>query len=108
MIRESDGAYFPFHLELEQRAPVILERGAVLGGPVHLVEIDALDAEAGERRLELTADAPWVADAPRLDRVVAFVPHEAGLGEDKGSVVRRDVAQRTGDDLLGMSESVDR
>src|SRR5207245_750621 len=104
----STGAGLPFGLQLQQRAPVVSERSAVLGGPVHLVQVDALDGEPAERRLDLAVDAQGIAYAARRRGAVVLVPHETCLGENVGPVVGRDIAQRAGDDLLGVAEAVHR
>jgi hypothetical protein len=46
VIGKPDGAHLPFGFELQQRPPVILQRCAILGRPVHLVEIDALHTQS--------------------------------------------------------------
>src|SRR3989442_3307736 len=48
VIGEPDRADLPFFLQLQQGPPVVFERGAVLGRPMHLVRIDALDIEPAE------------------------------------------------------------
>src|SRR5207253_2567891 len=68
VIGEPDGADLPFLFQLQKGAPVVLEQGAVLGGPVHLVQVDALDVEPVERRLDLAAKAQRIADWARRRR----------------------------------------
>ena len=48
VIGEPDRADLPFFFQLQQGPPVVFERGAVLGRPMHLVQIDALDIEPAE------------------------------------------------------------
>src|SRR6185437_15872219 len=108
VIGEPDRADLPLPFQLQQGAPVVLERGAVFGGPVHLVQIDALDAEPAERGFDLAAQAQGITDAAWRGGAVALVPDEAGLGEDVWPVLARDVAQRAGDDLLGVTEPIHR
>ena len=108
VIGEPDGAHLSFLFQLQKGAPVVLERRTVFGGPVHLVQVDALDVEPAERRLDFAPPAQGIAYAARRGRAGGVVPHEAGFGEDVRPVVGRDVAQRAGDDLLGVAEPVHR
>src|SRR5213592_4191872 len=108
VIGEPDGADLPFLLQLQECAPVVFERSAVLGGPVHLVQVDALDAEPAERGLDLAAKAQGIPHAAQRGGMVVLVPDQAGFGEDVWPVVGRDIAQRAGDDLLRVAEAVHR
>src|SRR3970040_620076 len=86
VIREADGTHLAFALEVEQRLPVAFERRVVLGRPMHLIEIDALDAAPLERVLELAPNARL----PAYERQRArFVPHEPALREHVGPVRER-------------------
>src|SRR2546425_13319901 len=105
MIGEPDGADFSFLFQLQERAPVVFERRAVLGGPMHLVQVDALDGEPAERRFDLAANAQGIAYATRRGRAVALVPHEARLGGPGGPVVGPGVAPPAGRQPLGGTEA---
>jgi hypothetical protein len=106
VIRQSDSAYLAFLLELEQSAPVFLERSAVVRRPVHLVQIDAVDSQPAKGSLALTANAVGVPDLGSLGHAVGVIPHHPALGEHIWPVTVRDTVQRGGHHLLGMTEAV--
>ena len=108
VVRQPDGAHLSLRLEVEQRAPVLLDRRSVLGRPVHLVEVDAVEAKPAQRVLELAADAGGRADVARECLAVVLVPGEAALGEHVRAPFARDLLQRLAHDLLGVPEAVDR
>jgi hypothetical protein len=99
-VRDADVLHESFGLELGERRPALLE---VLVGnrPVNLVEVDRVDAQARQARLDLTADR--VALEAVHDPAAAAV-EQRRLGEDVRSL--RHSLKRAADDLLGMSEPV--
>jgi hypothetical protein len=107
MIGQAGGADLSLPLQLKQRSPVILDGAAVLGRPMHLVEIDPLDLQPPQRRFGLAADAVGRADAPRRRHAILFIPHQPAFGEDQRPRALRHVPQRLRDDLFGMAEPVD-
>jgi hypothetical protein len=46
VVGQPDSAHFPFALQVEHGLPIILQWRVILRRPVHLIEIDPLDAEA--------------------------------------------------------------
>src|SRR4051794_10225450 len=106
MVGQPHRARLALALQLEQRAPVVAQRRAVLGRPVHLIEIDLLDAQPAQRRVELATDAGRVADHSRRIGARRVVPDETALGEDERPFGARHILQCTGDDLFGVSEPV--
>ena len=68
VVGQADGADLALFLQVEERLPVVFERRAVLGRPMHLVEVDALDAEP--RSEASTRAACW--PARRLARGAAL------------------------------------
>src|ERR1019366_3588039 len=56
----------PLAFQVEERLPVVLYRGAVLGGPVHLVQIDPLHVQAAQRRLDLGPRATTARTPPPM------------------------------------------
>ena len=109
VVRQPDGAHLSLRLEVEQRAPILLDRRSVLGRPVHLVEVDAVEAEPAAASSRARGGC-W-RGAPTLLRqclAVVLVPGEAALGEHVGALRARDLLQRRAHDLLGVPEAVDR
>ena len=107
VVGQADGAQLAGVAGLDEDAPVVLD-GGVVGGPVHLHEVDALDAEAAQGGVDLAAHRRRVAGAPvGLHRVVG-IGDQAELGEDVRTLVVAHPGQRLGDDLLGVAEAVDR
>src|SRR5260370_30508124 len=82
MVRESDRAHFSLSPQLEQRAPVVLDRCAVLRRPMHLLEIDSLHLQPAETVLNLPTTAPSGADLPRQGFRVSDVPDPSTFRED--------------------------
>ena len=89
----------------DHRAPVVLDRGLVVGRPVHLQEVKALHLQAPQAVLDLLTHPLRGAGGEGL--AVGIATHPA-LGEDVGTVGVRVRRQRTRDDLLGMAPAVDR
>src|SRR5207249_7040013 len=81
--------------------------GAVVG-PVELVEVDPLHAEAPQAVLAFLADrrrSQVVADA---DGAPPPLPAAAALREDVDVLAGPEARERLADDLLGVAEPVDR
>ena len=90
-------------IEPRQRLGGVVDRHQRIG-PVHLVEVDRVDAQPAQRRLRFLDDALRAAVAKRA----AVVPAEPGLGGDDGALALAVLRQRPADDLLGAAEAVHR
>ena len=75
---------------------------------MHLVEVDPLDPEPLQRCLDLAPDARRGADLARRRLAVILVPDQPAFGEDVGALAAGGFGERPADDLLGMTETVDR
>ena len=83
----------------------LLERH-VFAGPMHLIEVDALDPKPSQRCLDFTAQAGGRANPTQRREAIALVPDQAALGEYVRAVGRREVRERRRDELLGVAEAV--
>src|SRR5260370_13182281 len=93
--------------QARHRTPRLFEGRSDRVRPVELIQVDALDAEPAQRRLDLLADRFWPQVALRLGKRLRWVRHLSALGEDEGTLGSRDLADRLSDDLLGMAQPVD-
>jgi hypothetical protein len=84
-----------------------IEGRAILGWPVHLVEIDALDTEAFERGVHLAADTRGQSDLTGRRLTVVLIPDEAALGEDIRAFAYGDLRKRLAHNLR-VTDTVDR
>jgi hypothetical protein len=75
---------------------------------MHLVEIDAIHFETDERLFEFPSQALRIADLNRERITVRRICNQPAFGEDIGPAAARDRRQRFGDNLLGVTEAVDR
>src|SRR6478672_9794986 len=100
-VGDADVVNEPFLLELGEGRPTLLDL-LVGNGPMDLVQVDRLDAEALEAPLELTPErvAPQALDG-RPVRAFGL----AGFREDVRTV-RAELAERASDDFLGVAEAV--
>ena len=104
VVREPDVAHLPGAHEVVEGAEGLLERGDRVPG-VHLVEVDALDAEPPQRVVESTLQVP----AGEAQVVDVAADREAALGGEHDPVtdLRRGLRQPAADDLLGRPCGVD-
>jgi hypothetical protein len=91
VVGQPDSADLAFAFEVGEGLPVLLDRRAVLGGPVHLVQIDAVHPQPPQRGLDLGPQAGRGADPARRGRPVGGVPDQAALGEHIGPIRFREV-----------------
>ena len=104
----SDPADLPLVDEGGHRPPRLLEqRPRRPVRPVTLVEVDPLEAEPAQAALALLADRLGAEVVPDLALRPAFPP-AAALREHEHVVTDRVGAERPPDDLLGVTEAVDR
>src|SRR5712692_341546 len=101
------GAHLPLLDQARHLAPRVLYRGADRVRPMKLVQVDPVDAEPAQRRLDFFADRFRPQVALRLRKRLRWVSDLTALGEDERTLGGRDLAQRPTDDLLGMAESID-
>ena len=106
VVREPGGPDLAFLAQVGKGLPVLLQRRPILGGPVQLVEVDAVHAQAAQRRFHLPAQAGRVTHPAGRLRPVGLVPDQATLGEDVRAVCLGHVPQRPPHDLLGVAEAV--
>ena len=104
----ADPADLPLVDEGGHRPPRLLEqRPRRPVRPVTLVEVDPLEAETAQAALALLADRLGAEIVPDLALRPAFPP-AAALREHEHVVTDRGWAERPPDDLLGVTEAVDR
>ncbi|MCY1235827.1 hypothetical protein D9M72_484570 [compost metagenome] len=108
VVRKPDGPDLALFLEVGKGCPIVFYRCAVIGRPMHLVKVDDLDAEPLQRSLHLAAQRFGIADAGRKGVAIVRIPDQPGLGEDQRALGFRDCRERFTNDLLGMTETVDR
>ena len=106
-VRHARRADLPFVDEPRHLQPRVLDGRADRVGPVELVEVDALDAEAPERRLDLAPDRVGAQVALGLVVWPVAVRDHAALREDERPLRGGYLAERAADDLLGVAEAVD-
>ena len=100
-VRHADVAHEPLGLQLGERRPPLLD--VLVGiGPVDLVDVDDVELEPREARLDLAADR--VALEAVRDGAVLLVQRR--LGEHVRAIV--EALQRATHDLLGVAKAVDR
>ena len=106
-VRDPDPPRLALVDELDHRRPRVLERRSGRPvGPVHLVEVDALDAEAGKATLTLLADR--LGTEVVADRAVrAAFPPPSTLREDEHLLADAIRTKGAPDDLLRVSQPVD-
>ena len=105
-VADAAPAHLPLLHQPEHRVPRVLHRGPGLVGPVELVQVDPLHAEAPERGLALPPDRGGLQHAPRLGRPVLLVPDQSALGEDEGPLRGGQCRHRLADDHLRMPQPV--
>ncbi len=106
-VGDAEPARLPLVDELGHRPPRLLERrtGRPVG-PVDLVEVDPLEAEAAQAVLALLADRRWTQVV--LDHAFGTPePAAPALREDEHVLASAVRLERAADDLLGVAEPVD-
>ena len=106
MIGEPGGADLPLALQVEERAPVLGDGGAIRRWPMELEEIEPLDAEPAQRGLRLAPEAVGARDAAEVGIVPLAFPDQAALGEDVRPAACGDVGECAADHLLGVAEAI--
>ena len=108
MVGKPGSADLAFLLQVQQHLPIVLDRGAVIGGPVHLVQVDLLHFQALQRPFHFAADAGGGTDALGQLVGVRLVADQAAFGENERALGLRKVAHRRGHDFLGAAKAIDR
>jgi hypothetical protein len=100
VVADADRPDFALAAQVLQR-PRGLRKGRLEVGPMHLVEVDDVGAQASERILDLPPDP----SRTRIAKHRTVLPRQSDFGGDLDFVAQRALGERLADDLLGTAEA---
>src|SRR5580704_18709545 len=109
-VKVRDGGSTDLSLFDEPRhlAPGLFDRHAGLVGPVKLIEVNSLDTQTCERRLDLTSNRRGPEVALGLVERPGEIANHAALGEDERPLRCRNLPEGAANNLFRMPKAVDR